>query len=318
MAFGSIAVGASIVVIGLAPTFLVLLVGFGLYGLGSGPMAHSGDVVLVESHPEAPDRIFARSTLVDSVGALLGPLLVSATVWLDLSWRWLLVGLGISSFAYAVVILRTRLPLPAGRAGAAQDGLLQTVRQNIRGVWRSRQARWWLGFLFVFGILETPHRFRTVWLADEVGMSQALIGLYVALELGAGMVGLLLLDRWRQTTSARRILLLASAGVAVLYPAWLLVPGIWPRFVLAVPLELLFAVFWPIGKAQSLASVPGSAGVTTAVHSLFGLVPFALLFGLLADRVMLTTAMLGVHVVVMPVMALVVWQLGKDQLKSRR
>ena len=77
MAWGAFFTGLSILLMGLAPTFLLLLLAFACYGLGSGPLAHTADVLLVEAHPEAPDRIFARATLLDTLGALLSPLLIT-------------------------------------------------------------------------------------------------------------------------------------------------------------------------------------------------------------------------------------------------
>ncbi|HUS94404.1 MAG TPA: methyltransferase domain-containing protein [Patescibacteria group bacterium] len=122
-------------------------------------------------------------------------------------------------------------------------------------------------------------------------MSQALIGIYRVVEMAVGIVNLVFLDRWLVRTGYRRILLWASLGLLVLYPIWLLTPGIWQRLVLSLPISFLFTVYWPIGKAQSLASVPGRGGTITAVQSLIGLVPLPLFFGFLADLISLTSAM---------------------------
>jgi hypothetical protein len=73
-------------------------------------------------------------------------------------------------------------------------------------------------------------------------------------------------------------------------------PGILTRFVLALPLNFLLTVFWPIGKSQSLASVPGNAGAVSAIHSMVALVPLSLFFGLLAEAITLTGAMFLVQV----------------------
>ena len=110
-------------------------------------------------------------------------------------------------------------------------------------------------------------------------MSQALIGIYRVVEMAVGIVNLVFLDRWLVRTGYRRILLWASLGLLVLYPIWLLTPGIWQRLVLSLPISFLFTVYWPIGKAQSLASVPGRGGTITAVQSLIGLVPLPLFLG---------------------------------------
>ena len=307
MAFGAAGVGIATAVMGIAPTFAILLIGFGIYGLASGPLAHTADVVLVDAYPKAPDRIFTRATLLDTFGALLSSLLVSLTFILRLEWRWLMVSLGASSIIYAIIIFTTRFPPRHAKDGQDVEHVGKTAWRNLRKVLRSKQAIGWLAFLFVFGIAESPYTFTTIWLREEVGMSQALVGIYIALQMAVGMVSLVVLDRWLARSSIRRILTIACAGVLILFPLWLFLPGPAARFALAVPLNFLFTVFWPIGKAQSLRSVPGLGGTATAVHSLMALVPVPLLFGLLAEAVTLTTAMFWVTMLAVSAMILVVW-----------
>jgi MFS transporter, FSR family, fosmidomycin resistance protein len=57
MVWGAVGIGIATAVMGLAPTFFLLLLGFAIYGLASGPLAHTADVVLVEAYPEQPGRI---------------------------------------------------------------------------------------------------------------------------------------------------------------------------------------------------------------------------------------------------------------------
>jgi MFS family permease len=313
MAGGAAIIGIATAVMGAAPTFLILAVGFGIYGIGSGPLAQTADVVMVEAYPDAPSRIYARSTLIDTVGALLAPLLVSITIWLNLSWRWLMIGLGLSSLVYAILILRTRFPRPLNDDDEEEDlGTRQAMIKNLKAVLSNRNAKLWLLFLFVHEVTEAPFQFTAIWLREQVGMSQALIGIYVAVEMAVGIVSLLFLDRWLARSSQRRIIQTASLGVILLYPAWLFLPGIWTRFALALPLNFLLAVFWPVGKSQSLASIPGKGGALTAVHSMTGLVPVALFFGLLAEAITLTGAMLVVQVGAMAVMVVLAWLIPEN------
>jgi hypothetical protein len=72
------------------------------------------------------------------------------------------------------------------------------------------------------------------------------------------------------------------------------------------------AVFWPIGKSQSLASIPGKGGAITAIHSLTSLVPMALFFGLLAEAITLTGAMLAVQVGAMTAVLVLAWWIPGD------
>lgn len=308
LAWGAAGVGLSTMLLGLAPNYLFLLAAFAIYGLASGPLAHTADVVLVEAHPQAPERIFARATILDTVGALLSPLCVTIVVWAGLSWRWLLLALGVSAVLYAAMLWRTRFPGPAYGEHTPGTSLLTNLRQNLKAVLQNHAARRWLLILFVLDILEAPMTFKTVWLNETAGLSQAQIGVYTALEMGFHLTSLYALDRWLQSgkrETVRRMLLLATAALFLLMPLWLYVPGIWPRFLLAAPLNFFFAMYWPIGRAQALASTPGRAGAVTAVSALFGLAPLSLLFGLLAQWTTLTSATLWVSLTALGLMALV-------------
>ena len=130
MAWGAAGIGAATIVIGVAPTLAILLLGFAIYGLASGPLAHTADVVLVESYPKAPNRIYTRATALDTVGALLGPLLVTATIWLGLEWRWLMVSLGLSSILYGIIIVRTRFPPRRNHEEQVSEGFWKVLTRN--------------------------------------------------------------------------------------------------------------------------------------------------------------------------------------------
>lgn len=297
LTWGAIGVGLATITMGLAPTFALLVVGYAIYGLASGPLAHTADVVLVEAHPEAPGRIFARSVSLDTLGAMLAPLSVAVVSWLGLEWRWLMVALGASSIVYGLLLYRTHFLPPANSEENEEAGLWASLRGNVRWVIGHRPVLAWLLFIFLLELLETPHLFQTVWLHEESAMSQGLIGLYRALEMVISLVSLAYLDRWLARTTYRRIITIAGLGLLFLYPAWLLLPGLWPRFLLALPLNFLFTVFWPIGRGQLLAAAPGRAGTVTALSSLLGFLPLSLLFGLLAEAISLTTATFWVTII---------------------
>jgi FSR family fosmidomycin resistance protein-like MFS transporter len=293
MGLGAVALGVGFMTIGAAPTFMLLLLGYAFFGVGSGPMAHTADVVLVETHPQAVDRISTRSTIIDTMGALLAPLLVTVTIWLGLSWRWPVFVGGAATIFYGVAILRTRFPQPAGSPDA-HTPLRHTLRANLTAVLRNRQALFWALYLLLLDISETRHIFVAVWLVDEAGFSQAQVGLYAALEMGANLVGLLTLEQLLLRYRRRSLLLAAGLGVLLLYPAWVLLPGIGLRFLLGSPLSFLLAFFWPIGRAQLLASAPGRAGTTVVLFTLFRLLPLPLLLGGLAESTSLTATLLWV------------------------
>lgn len=294
MAWGALGTGLSLVVIGVAPDYVWLIAGFALYGTASGPLAHTADVVLVESHPEDPARIVARGTVLDTIGALLGPLLVALGFWLGLDWRWMLVAIGLWGPVYAVLLIRTHFPKPPPRT-APSTPLVAELRENLRTVLSSRPAITWLLFLFALELAEAPVLLHPLWLADEVGMSPPLVALYVAFDLGIGLLGVASLDRWLTRSSTRTVIQASLLGLVFLYPLWFTVPGAAAKFLTGAPLAFLFSTLWPIGRGESLASVPGRAGAVTALSALTGFVPLTLAVALLAEAFGATTAMLSVH-----------------------
>jgi MFS family permease len=307
MAFGAAGIGGAVLLIGLAPTFLVLLLGFALYGASAGPLAHTADVVLVEMHPDAASRVMARMTALSAVGALIAPTLVAACIWAGVDWRWLLAGLGLLGIAYALPLLRARFPAPSAHHEPESGRLLAGLLRNVRSVITNRTTLIWLVFLRALYAMESTDSFEAVWLADVGGMSQALIGVYFASEIAAGLLGILFLERWLRVSSPRRIILVAMAGMLVLSPAWFLVPGTWPRFVIGAPLSFLWAMIWPIARAESL-DASARPGALTAVNSVTGLLPVTLGIGLLAEAVGLTPAMLSVRVGGLGLLLLIAWR----------
>ncbi|MGH2687128.1 MAG: MFS transporter [Actinomycetota bacterium] len=313
---GALFAGLALVVMGMAPGYEVLLVGFALYGIGSGPLAHTADVVLVESFPGDAERVFGRATFLDGVGALAAPLVVAAVSWAGLSWRVALVAVGVWGLLYGRALAGTRFPAPERSPDAERSSLIGELRANLTEVLRSREARRWLLFLFWLDLLEAPDVLAYVWLHEDVGMSQGAVAAYAAGEQVVGLVALLWLDRWLGRRDSRPVLAAVTLGLLVLYPMWLFAPGVWGRVVVGVPLAFLWSLLWPIGRARSLTSVPGKAGAVTAVTTVFALAPMPLLFGVLAEGVGLRPAMLGVAVSAL--LLLLVTAAGSPGRRSRR
>jgi MFS family permease len=295
MVFGAACAGAALVLIGAAPAYGVLVAGFALYGLGSGPLAHTADVVLVESFPADTERAFARSTFLDTVGALLAPLLVAAVELSGTSWRVAPLAVGAWGLAYAVLLRGTRMPPPGGRDTATP--LVAQLRANLRQVAGHPEARRWLLFLLCMELYEAPDVLRYIWLNEHAGMSQAVVALYAAGEMVIGLLALAWLDRRLRSAAGRDVLGRACLAVLVLYPLWIAAPGVWGRFVVGAPLAFATALIWPVAKARSLASVPGRAGAVQAVSTLFGVLPLRLAFGVLAQQAGLTRSMLVVTMI---------------------
>jgi MFS transporter, FSR family, fosmidomycin resistance protein len=308
LVWGAVGWSAALLLAAGAPAYGWLLAAFALVGVASGPLAHTADVVLVEGHPDAVERIAGRSTLLDSVGALLAPVGVAAAGWWGADDRLLLVTAGAAIGLYAALLATSVYPPP--RPTLEGFSPLSQVRANVREVLRDRLARLWLAALLVQEVLGLSELFEPVWLRDVVGASQPLVAVHVAVGMGATLVALLALDRLLARFGSLPVLVAACVGTALLYPAWLLAPGVALKLILVVPRNAVMAPLWPILRARSLAAIPGAGGTTSALYSLLGLVPLQAAFGWAASRVGLTPTMGTVHLAATGVLVFLVRRAG--------
>lgn len=301
----AIAVGLGSIIIGVAPSTTVLGLGFALIGGASGPVRQAGDVISVEAQRVSGTRVVARITMLATLGALAGPLLVSAWLATGQHWNSLQAMLGSAMAGYGIAVIRTSFPAPAA-VHAETVSFFRAMRQNLRTVFKDRSTVTWLVFMRVFYVMDTPAALETVWLADR-GMSTSLIGVYVAFEMAVAMCGAFILVRWLHRVPPWLLMLGACFVMLVLFPAWFLVPGTMGLFLVGAPLALAWSLVWPVARAESLRATD-RPGAVSAVNSLTGLyLPVTLALGLLADRIGLTEAMLTVRMVGTFVLALLAW-----------
>ncbi|MDQ1392009.1 MAG: hypothetical protein QOF30_986, partial [Acidimicrobiaceae bacterium] len=263
MAAGALAIAAAVLAMGLAPTYLALGLGFAMYGLGSGPLACTADVVVVEAFPRDAERAYGRATFLDTVGALAGPGLVALAVAAGVSWRVLLVVLGTGAALYGIALGATRFPAPSHIPEPGRHWARRVIA-NGRTVLSNAHARRWLLALLCFDLFEAAFLLKYIWLHDSVGLSQPLVAVYAAGEQIVDLVALLLLDRWLARRDAGQVFQIAVTALIVLPPLWVAAPGLAGRVALGIPLAFAHTLIWPLAKARSLTAVPELGGATQA------------------------------------------------------
>lgn len=268
-----------------------LLVAFAVAGAASGPLAQTTDVLLVELHPGAEERIGARQTMLDTAGALLAPAAVALVGWTGGDPRLALAATGCAVLVYAVLLAATPQPRPAG----PRRRPFARMWANTREVWRDRDARVWLAALFGETLLDVPALFVPVWLAGDVGATPAQVALHAVVELATALAGLAVLDRALRRLDGRTILAVSCAASLAAYPVWLFAPGLTAKLLLVVPVTLAVTPVWPLVRARAFAAVPGRQGAVLCITSLFGVLPLAALLGWLGSRVGLGAGMLVMH-----------------------
>jgi FSR family fosmidomycin resistance protein-like MFS transporter len=175
------------------------------------------------------------------------------------------------------------------RPGAAdpgdphRGGAARRVRRALRqpGVVR------WLVLLEVADLLlDVLTGFLAIYLVDVVHATPAEAAAGVAVRLVADLAGDAALVGVLERTSGRRVLTASAAAAAVLYPAFLLVPGFWPKLIVLAGLSIATAPWYPVLQANLYGSLPGESGVavtlTSAASLAGGIGPLAA--GFLAER----------------------------------
>jgi FSR family fosmidomycin resistance protein-like MFS transporter len=152
----------------------------------------------------------------------------------------------------------------------------------------------WLTLLEVSDLLlDVLTAFLAVYLVAVAHASPTVAALGVAVRLGAGLAGDVILIRLLERLDSRRVLRVSVLLALSLFPAFLLVPGIGPKLALLAALTLATAPWYPILQAQLYSSLPGHSGLavslTSAASLAGGLGP--LVVGLLAQRFGLGWAM---------------------------
>jgi MFS family permease len=282
MAFGGGVLALSMLVMGFAHSFAWLLAAFALYGVGSGPLAQTADVLVIEMFPGMPERAYTWATCLDTVGALLGPAAVAGVALFGWSWRIVVVACAGIATTHAFASSTARFEPPPGAHHHGSRVVIEMAR-NVRRVLSSPRTRRPLIALLCFDLFESAFVLKFVWLHESVGLSLAGVAAWAAGEQVVDLVALSMLDRWVRRRPSERVLRSAATILVVLPAAWIAAPGVPGRVIVGIPLAAAHALVWPIVKSRSLVAEPSMAGSVQAVSTLFGLLPLAVLQGAAAQ-----------------------------------
>jgi len=148
--------------------------------------------------------------------------------------------------------------------------------------------------------------FLALYLVDVVHLPPAVAALAIAIRLGAALAGDAALIAIGERVGDLTVLRVSAAAAALLYPAFLLVPGVVPKLAALAGLSAATATWYPVLQARLYGSLPGRSSVAVTLSSAAGLAgglgPLAV--GLAAQGLGLSWALAGLAVV--PVAVLLV------------
>src|SRR5215469_1671988 len=294
MLAGGLVFIAAVLAAGLAHSFLVLLAALVTFFPASGAFVSLTQSTLMDAVPDRRAQHMARWTLAGSIGAVLGPLVVA----------WVLAAGGTWRLAFVLIAAAAAVTwLAVAAVGRPADGLvdLETGEQNgwpglRKAVWISVKAGAvrWLVLLEVSDLLlDVFTAFLALYLVATTHASAALAALGVAVRLGAGLAGDALLILVLERFDSLRVLRASVLLTGVLFPAFLIVPGLGLKLAVLAVLSIATAPWYPVLQAEMFASLPGRSGLAVSLTSAAGLVgglgPLAV--GLLAQDLGLSWAM---------------------------
>jgi FSR family fosmidomycin resistance protein-like MFS transporter len=293
-----------------AGSFAVLLAAFIAFYPASGAFVSLTQAELMDVWPERQARTMARWDLAGSAGAVAGPLLLTVVLAAGGDWRAGYLALaGAAAAAWLGIALRRPPALPASAdEDEAEDDRGWRVRaREVLGALRDWRTVRWLVLLQVADLLvDVFTGFLGLYLVDVAHLAPGVAAVGIAIRLGAALAAdaalVVVLERIADLTVLR-----ASAVAALLlYPAFLLVPGVAAKLVVLALLSASTAPWYPLLQARLYGSLPGRSSVAVTLGSAAalagGLGPLAA--GMAAEGFGLSRALAGLAAV--PVVILLV------------
>jgi MFS transporter, FSR family, fosmidomycin resistance protein len=282
------AFGLSVAALAMAQTYPTAILAMSLAYPASGGFVALSQATLMDLAPAEHDRSMARWTAAGAVGAMAGPLMLSAAVRVGFGWRMVLAVLAVASLPLAAA--SRRIPQSTAHEGRS---FRATLREAVRALRRAAVLRW-LILLQVTDLMgDVLFGFLALYFVDVVHVSPALAGLAVFAWTAAGLAG----DLWLVGALSRmdgvRLLRRSALATAILYVAFLLVGGFWIKLALAAVLGFLRAGWYAIPQGRLYAELADRTGTALALTNVFDVaarfVPIAI--GAMAERFGLGTAM---------------------------
>ena len=195
---------------------------------------------------------------------MAGPLLLTAVLASGARWRaGYLVLAGIGALIWLGALLRGRGAggRPAGRRQEAEEAEQRPWQAQVQGTGAALRdwgtLRWLLLIEVADLLVDVFTGFLALYLVDVAHLTPAVAALAIAVRLGAALAGdaalIVLLERVGDLTVLRA----SAAAAALLYPGFLLVPGVVPKLAVLAALSAATAPWYPVLQARLYGSLPG-------------------------------------------------------------
>src|ERR1044072_4762440 len=269
---GGVVFALATVLVGLSPSFAVLLFAECLSSPASGAFVGLSQATLMDAEPSRREQNMARWTLAGSIGNSAGPAAVGLCVWAGLSWRWNFIAVG--ALMLGAVAVACRHAFENGHLhseGTTRAAFVEGVREALRALRRRVVLRWLLLLLLGDFTYDVLRGFLALYFVDVVGAGEGRAALAVVVWTWVGLVGDFLLLPLLERVRGLSYLRVSTAVVSVLFPLMLLAEGFAAKLVLLGLLGYANAGWYALLKAQPYEEMPGRSGTTMTLSNVFGL-----------------------------------------------
>jgi FSR family fosmidomycin resistance protein-like MFS transporter len=314
---GGIAFVFTLLAVASARSFAELLAAFVAFYPASGAFVSLTQAEIMDARPDRQAQVMARWDLAGAAGAVAGPLLLTAVLASGGGWRaGYLVLAGISALIWLGALLRGQPHADARPASASASAEAEEAEQRQPWMARIREIgaalrdwgtlRWLLLIEVADLLVDVFTGFLALYLVDVANLTPAVAALAIAVRLGAALAGDAALIVILERVSDLTVLRVSAAAAALLYPGFLLVPGVVPKLAVLAVLSAATAPWYPVLQARLYGSLPGRSSVAVTLSSAAGLAgglgPLAV--GLVAQSFGLSWALAGL--VLVPVAVLLI------------
>lgn len=260
----------------ISGSFWLLLLSFILLAPSSGAFVSLSQSTLMDLDPARHEHNMARWTFAGSVGVVLGTLAVGLLGWRAFFLMAAALSLGLALYA-------RRIPFTHNTASSESHEPVrfrESLRNALRALRRREVLRWLTLLEFSDLMLDVLLGYLALYFVDVVGVDQATAGAAVAVWAGVGLLGdfliIPLLERVRGLTYLRVSVVIEL----VLYPAFLIIPGVLPKMLILGLLGMFNAGWYSILQGRLYSAMPGQSGAVLTLDNIFGLAGSLIPFGI--------------------------------------
>jgi MFS family permease len=277
LAAAQLAMAATCLCAAAASSHWTLLLALLLYGPATGIACGTAQAALVDGAPGYGEQVLSRWALYQSIGDLAAPLLLAGLALFGSGWRAAFVVAAAAALAQAVLV----------RAGPALPRQVPTAHEEEPGSGGGiRVAILWCGAGVLCTLMdEVLVSFGALHL-EALGATGAQRGVALAAGTLGAMGALLVAQRLLARLGGMRVLLVSSAGCAVVFAACLVASSLPLGATLLALTFALAAPLHPAVSARAFAALPGRSTAVNVINSSMATVELLipLLLGAIADR----------------------------------